>query len=115
MNAVNDNRTVRKFDDIILSSRYDIDIEMDAMQIMAEAVHPEIRYEIACIFCDSNAGSCYTIWVKTDNVSIARYIGSVMHDAIIELEGGHNGISVKECGDLFTEIFVVDPMWLGMM
>ena len=54
-------------------------------------VPSELRICIESIFCDSNAGSCYDVFLSNCAEDVARRI----IDAIEDASGGHNGITVS--------------------
>ena len=58
------------------------------------------------IFCDSKAGSCYSVTLKQPGQ--IREITKRIHAAFMAADGGHNGIDVK-CGAV--EMYV-DPDWI---
>lgn len=79
-----------------IESRWAVLAELDTMRRIIDAMPELMARRLEAIWCDSNAGSCYTVtvrprlWVPDLRWAIA--------DAAREAGGGHNGIMVEADG-----------------
>ena len=97
--------------EVVLTSRWGKRAEYRLMSKMVDAVHPELRAELATVFCDSKAGSTFTVAMKSDNESLARYFASVMADVLVDHNDGYNGIWIEAEGG--KDVFDVGAYWAG--
>ncbi len=93
-------------DGVTISSRYGHTAEI---QLMAEALirlEPRQRKSIVTFFCDSKATNNYIVTMHKghDFPDLTAALGRSLHEQIMLLNGGHNGIHVGETA-------VIDPDW----
>lgn len=91
---------------VTISSRYG---RIGEVRLMAEVflrLDPELGKLVETFFCDSKAGSCYSVTVRdgSDDPGVTALLGRHMHEHLMALSHGHNGIWV---GDTT----VVGPDW----
>jgi hypothetical protein len=88
-----------------IESRWSVQAELDKMRRMIDAMPELMARRLETIWCDSNAGSCYSVtvrpglWVPDLRWAIA--------DAALKV-GGHNGIVIEADGGNGCHI---DPDW----
>lgn len=88
-----------------IESRWPVLSELDKMRCIIDAMPELMARRLESIWCDSNAGSCYTVtvrpglWVPDLRWAIA--------DAVLRA-GGHNGIFIEADGGNGCHI---DPDW----
>lgn len=89
-----------------IESRLAVMAELDSMRRIIDAMPELMARRLETIWCDSNAGACYTVtvrpglWVHDLRWAIA--------DAVMEAGNGHNGIMVEAEGGNGCHI---DPDW----
>ncbi|MDF1872005.1 hypothetical protein [Vannielia sp.] len=89
-----------------IESRWAVMAELDTMRRIIDAMPELMARRLETIWCDSNAGACYTVtvrpglWLPDLRWAIA--------DAVMEAGGGHNGIMVEADGGNGCDI---DPDW----
>lgn len=89
-----------------IESRWAVMAELDTLRRIVDAMPELMARRLETIWCDSNAGACYTVtvrpglWVPDLRWAIA--------DAVMEAGGGHNGIMVEADGGNGCHI---DPDW----
>lgn len=89
-----------------IESRWAVRAELDTMRRIIDAMPELMARRLASIWCNSNAGACYTVtvrpglWVPDLRWAIA--------DAVVEAGGGHNGITVEADG---SSGCFIDPDW----
>ena len=93
-------------DGVTISSRYE---HIAEVQLMAEALarlEPLQRKSMETFFCDSKANSTYSVTMRQghDFPDLTSAFGRALHEQIMLLHGGHNGIYVGATA-------VVDPDW----
>ncbi|WP_417211707.1 hypothetical protein [Antarctobacter sp.] len=79
-----------------IESRWAVLAELDIMRRIVDALPELMARRLEIIWCDSNAGACYTVTVRPGLwVPALRW---VIADAVMEAGGGHNGIMVEADG-----------------
>jgi hypothetical protein len=97
-------------DGVSLSSRYGKAGEYDAMAAMIEGVSPELRCLIESVWCDSNAGACYSVTLKSCTRSQARDVADALEASCVKRNGGHNGMGFSGPAGGSLDL---DPYWVG--
>lgn len=94
-----------------ISSRYDKAHEYDVLSRVVQEMPKDLRWLVQEVFCDSKATCTYSVtlrqWDFVDEV--AKYFNA----ALLEHNGGHNGIDLCVAGDDRTKTVWVDPQWRG--
>ncbi|MBY6137635.1 hypothetical protein KUV61_17500 [Nocardioides marinus] len=89
-----------------IESRWAVLAELDTMRRIIDTMPELLARRLEDIWCDSNAGACYTVTVRSGLwVPELRW---AISDAVMEAGGGHNGIMVEADGG---NGFDVDPNW----
>lgn len=89
-----------------IESRWALLAELDTMRRMIDAMPELMARRLEAIWCDSNAGACYMVTVRSGLwVPDLRW---AICDAVMEAGGGHNGIIVEADGGNGCHI---DPNW----
>jgi hypothetical protein len=95
-----------------IESRYQKAREFELMRDMVLSLPlPLPQGAVQSIFCDSKAGSCFSVALRRDlwNTRLARTIGFHFEQAAFAYNGGHNGITVSaDIGDRSIEF---SPNW----
>jgi hypothetical protein len=80
-----------------IESRYRKAREFELMRAMVLTLTTLEREAVQSIFCDSKAGSCFSVILRRDlwNTRLARFIGDHFEKAAFAYNGGHNGITVS--------------------
>lgn len=91
-----------------LESRWAVLRELNVMKRIVDAMPELMSRRLETIWCDSKAGSTYTVTVK-DKLWVPD-LKWVISDAVVDADGGHNGIYID--GDTPAGINV-DPYWPG--
>jgi hypothetical protein len=80
-----------------VTSRYKKAHEFALMRSMILALPLEHCGAVRSIFCDSKAGSCFSVVLRPDpwNEGLARAIGDLLQEVAMTYGGGHNGITVS--------------------
>src|SRR6185437_2692542 len=88
--------TVLIVDGVEITSRYRKAHELELMRDMILAL-PLAQRAVQSIFCDSKAGSCFSVVLRRHhwNARLARAIGDHFEKAALAYNGGHNGITVS--------------------
>ncbi|PTW47809.1 hypothetical protein [Rhodovulum kholense] len=89
-----------------IESRRAVMAELDTMRRIIDAMPELMARRLETIWCDSNAGACYTVTIQPGLfVPDLRW---AIADAVIEAGGGHNGIMIEADGGNGCNI---DPNW----
>ncbi|WP_170377588.1 hypothetical protein [Ruegeria atlantica] len=89
-----------------IESRWAVLAELETMRRIIDAMPELMARRLEAIWCDSNAGSCYTFSVRS-NLWVPELRWAIS-DAVIEANGGHNGIMIEAGGGNGCDI---DPNW----
>jgi hypothetical protein len=93
---------------LVITSRYAVASEFPSMRAVLDALPDLARARIVSIWCDSQAGSDYTVKIAEN-----RWIPGLdaqIRDAFVAATAGFNGIFI-DCGNARGISF--DPWWLG--
>jgi ProQ/FINO family len=90
-------------DGIDIRSRYNKAHEYEVLRDAVLRLAPEKRELVSYIHCDSQASWVINVTLRAWNVSLAEHIGFVLSEALLYLNGGHNGITLT-CNDDHLEI-----------
>lgn len=94
----------RAYKEISLSSRSNLQDEIDHMQRVVDAMPEAVQLAIESIFCDSKACSVYDVMINAGMYS--EDVADLIEVAFREC-GGYNGVNVN--GDEGSKWF--DPRW----
>lgn len=89
-----------------IESRWAVIAELDTMRRIIDAMPELMARRLETIWCDSNAGACYTVTVRP-----SLYIPDLrwaIGEAVMEAGGGHNGIMIEMDDGNGCHI---DPSW----
>lgn len=89
-----------------IESRWAVIAELDTMRRIINAMPELMARRLETIWCDSNAGACYTVTVRP-----SLYIPDLrwaISEAVMEAGGGHNGIMIETDDGNGCHI---DPNW----
>ncbi|MBK1634848.1 hypothetical protein [Rhodovulum adriaticum] len=79
-----------------IESRWAVMDELDTMRRIIDAMPELMARRLETIWCDSNAGACYTVTVRVD--LWVPNLRSAISEAVMEAGGGHNGIMIEADG-----------------
>jgi hypothetical protein len=82
--------------------------EFEIMQKVILALPPDLHSAITSIFCDSKAGHDYTVELR--QWEMAPLVHRMIHAALIEIDGGYNGIWIEHATDRDKSLFL-NPYW----
>ncbi|QFT97600.1 hypothetical protein FIU85_09820 [Roseovarius sp. THAF8] len=89
-----------------IESRWAVMAELDTMRRVIDAMPELMARRLETIWCDSNAGACYTVTVRP-SLYVPDLRGAIF-DAVLVAGGGHNGIMIEaDCGKGCH----IDPDW----
>jgi hypothetical protein len=93
-------------DGVLISSRYDKIAEVRLMEEVFLRLSTPRRWLIDTFWCDSKANSCYSVTTRegADYPELTMPLGREIHEQLMALSSGHNGIFVGETT-------IVDPDW----
>jgi hypothetical protein len=103
-----------------ITSRYKKAHEFELMRAMILALRLEQCRAVQSIFCDSKAGSCFSVVLRPRpwNEGAARAIGRRLEEVAMTYGGGHNGITVSaddgDASNIFGSLHQLvhfDPDW----
>lgn len=89
-----------------IESRWAVMAELDTMRRIIDAMPELMARRLETIWCDSNAGACYTVTVRLG--LWVTHLRSAIGEAVMEAGGGHNGIMIEADGGNGCHI---DPDW----
>ena len=89
-----------------LSSRYDLEAELNEMRRIVDAFSPLLLSRVQEIWCDSKSGAVYSVTMRPGPWDDSFAIG--IQNAFMT-QGGHNGIQIQGGP---REIFI-EPEWDG--
>jgi hypothetical protein len=108
-----------KIDGVEITSRYCRALEFELMRDMVLALSPRWRAIMKSIFCDSKATDCFSVTMRRWDPRLATEIGKQLESAALELNDGHNGITIAAAtatkpifGDAGRRIDI-HPNWCG--
>lgn len=91
---------------VLIESRFAVLAELDTMRPTVGAMPELMVRRLEAIWCDSNAGACYTVTGRPGlRVPELRRVNA---DTVMEAGGGHNGIMFEADGGNGCH---VDPDW----
>lgn len=89
-----------------IESRWAVLAELDTMRRIIDAMPELMARRLEAIWCDSNAGACYTFTVRPS--LWAPDLRWAIGEAVMEAGGGHNGLMIEADGGNGCHI---DPDW----
>ena len=108
---------VLKIDGVEITSRYCRAHEFELMRDMVLALAPRWRAVMKSIFCDSKATDCFSVTMHRWDPSLAAEIGKQLENAALELNDGHNGITIaaptKTVFSAAGQFIDIHPSWRG--
>ena len=106
-----------KIDGVKITSRYCRAHEFELMRDMILTLSPRWRTIMKSIFCDSQATDCFSVTMRRWDPRLAAEIGKKLESAALELNDGHNGITVAAATKtIFSDAgrFIdIHPNWCG--
>jgi hypothetical protein len=93
---------------VLIESRFSVASEFAEIRTIVDALPDIVRARITSIWCDSRAGSDYTVTIAEN-----RWIEGLdaqIRAIFVEVTSGFNGLSIT-CGSAFFVSF--DPWWPG--
>lgn len=79
-----------------IESRWAVMAELDTMRQIIDAMPELMARRLEAIWCDPNAGACYTVTVRLG--LWVPNLRSAIGEAVMEAGGGHNGIMIEADG-----------------
>lgn len=103
-------------DGVTLSSRWGKSNELKLMMKVvdrARKLNFDVSHFILDMWCNSNTTCEYTVnMTRSYPMAISMQIGQLLHRAFMDVDGGHNGITVKTADiDVDEQDYMVDPDW----
>jgi hypothetical protein len=94
-----------------IESRWGVESELETMKLILEALAEPVVRKLSYIWCDSKAGSTYSISVQSGKFD--HELRDAISDAIMSTSGGHNGVFFEdgEKPSFGMPIDNLDPDW----
>jgi hypothetical protein len=89
-------------DGVAISSRCSKIAEVTLMEQVFQRLSVPRRWLIDTFWCDSKAGSCYSVWMRKgfDDPGTTAALGREIHKHLMTLSSGHNGIFVGDTTEI---------------